>query len=145
VSEVFDETRQRSREEGTSSADVFADRAFAAVVLRTLGGVADVGADAGRAAAQRWANSRGTSRQDLVAEFAGDVFRQLASHYSDREAGTLVESGRSATSTADVTATLADRVGGVVARVWKQSASGESWSTLVGAAIAEGATLPERG
>lgn len=145
LADVLAEARARSREAGASSADVFAERAFAAVVLGRLGGAMAMATAErpGQAAAERWSQSRGSSSSDLVAEFAGAVFGQLASHYADREAGSLVESGQTVASTAASSSALADRVAGVARQIWRSSSSGEPWSRLVRLTVAGGSSLPE--
>jgi broad specificity phosphatase PhoE len=147
VAEAIAEARAKS---GLSSADVFAERAFASVVLETIGGATGLGRDAAGEAATRWAEARGESSEELVGNFAGAVFRQFASHFADREAGTLVEAGQSAISTARSTADLSDRVAEVVASVWRQVRVGvaeptREWSSAVAETVRRGAVLPESG
>jgi hypothetical protein len=150
VAEAIAEARAKSRDSGLSSADVFAERAFASVVLETIGGATGLGRDAAGEAATRWAEARGESSEELVGNFAGAVFRQFASHFADREAGTLVEAGQSAISTARSTADLSDRVAEVVASVWRQVRVGvaeptREWSSAVAETVRRGAVLPESG
>jgi len=141
VADVLAEARHLSRDEGGSSADVFADRALATVLLTKLGGA---GGTAGEAS-ERWAASRGESAQALVGEFVGAVFRQVSSHYADREAGALVEAGSSATATADRTFALADRVSAAAGAAWSRTSVELPWEQRVSRVIAEASRLPEAG
>ncbi len=138
VSQILDEARRHSRDIGGSSADVFAERAFASVLLRTMGGATDNG----DVVAARWTQARGAAPEQLVAEFASNVFRQLATHYADRQAGALVEAGSRATATSQTTERVADRAAEVAVAVWSESPTA-TWSRLVSATLDRGAQLPE--
>lgn len=138
VSQILDEARQHSRDTGGSSADVFAERAFAAVLLRTMGGATDTG----DVLAARWTQTRGAGPEQLVAEFASNIFRQFATHYADRQAGALVEAGNRAAATGQTTQRLADRAAELAVSVWRQSPNA-TWSRLVSTTLDRGAELPE--
>ncbi|MCE9622307.1 MAG: hypothetical protein K8R99_08190 [Actinomycetia bacterium] len=149
IAEAITQAKLESRERGLSSADVFAERAFASVVLETVGGAAGQGPDVAQSAATRWTATRGDFSDQLVGQFAGAVFREFATHFADREAGALVEAGKSARATARATVDLSDRVAHIAARVWTRerpatALPAESWSRFVAATLVTGAALPER-
>lgn len=140
---VIAEARQASMRAGSSPAHAIAERAFARLLVGTLGGVAD---DAG-GAAESWKDGRGSSPMELVAKYFGEVLGQYARHVTDREAGRLVGQGYGAEASAQFTEGLAEQataVGTTVARdvLYEAVDFSSEWPALVGRAFEVGRALP---
>ena len=88
VASTLAEARAASREAGTSAASAFAERAFAAVVIRGVDGITG-GPDAVAEAVSSWSDRRGGDPSALVGDYLGEVLAQFSRHAVDREAGRL--------------------------------------------------------
>lgn len=88
VAAALTEARAASRDAGSSPASAFAERAFAAVVIRGVDGITS-GPDAVADAVGAWSDRRGGDPSALVGEYLGEVLAQFSRHAVDREAGRL--------------------------------------------------------
>jgi hypothetical protein len=145
VSEVLAEARRSSHEAGFSPAAPIADRAFARLILSTLGGIEER-ADGRSTPAERWEAARGSDASVLLSRFVGEVLGQFARHAADREAGRELGTSRSATSSSALSDALALQAAAVGQTTSIESAeralSLDGWSSLIRRAFEAGRTLP---
>lgn len=141
------EARHASLEVGFSAASSLADRAFARLLLSTVGDLSDAQASTPEALGARWRAARGPEPSDLVARFLGELLGQYARHVTDREAGRLVSQDRGAEASARLTEVLAGRATDIGTSVGHASfATGgpidAGWADLVSRAFETGRELP---
>lgn len=142
VRECISEARAASRDAGFSPATPVAERAFARLLLATVGG-----ADSPTRAAEQWLENRGASAAEAVSRYFGEVLGQFAAHVADREAGRLAERGIGARASSGRSAELAGSAREIASLVSSRVSSTDTtarWDRLVSAAFEAGGALPGR-
>jgi hypothetical protein len=142
-------TRAASAEVEPTAALPLAERALAAVLIRSAAGTAPLSTQTAEDAAQHLRASL-SERQTVVASYLGEVLSQYALHVTAREIGRLTEGPKGvsvavARQTTRRLAVAAEEVGRTPRpALADSSAVREAWSTLVHEAFGRGRELPQQ-